>query len=172
MIKLTLTLSALIISITTYCVKPRSVYLDKELSNALLVEYVEITNYTDSTIEFVTLDSNQVMTAKSNGAVAQGELFDSHTTGYWPKKGDQVLIVVGQSGYVSLFAAIQNDHYRFWSPGFTGSTALFYFKEPAVKLTDNEGIENSNSTYQTCWDGCLLPLDALNTFTDEKYSSK
>jgi hypothetical protein len=165
--KYIMTLAVVITSITGFYAKPRSVYLDKELSSASMVEYVEITNYTDSTIEFVTLDSNQVMTAKSNGAVTQGELFDKHTTGYWPIKGDQVLIVVGPSGYVSLFATIQNDHYRFWSPGFTGSTALFHFKKPAMKLIENDGLQNINSEYQTCWDGCLLPVNELNNLIKE-----
>jgi hypothetical protein len=147
--------------------KPRSVYLDKELKEALLTEYVEIVNYTDTTIIFKTIDSNKVLTAKIRGAVVQGQKFDKHTTGYWPVQGDKVLIVVGQNGYISLFAHKQDNNYRFWSPEFTGSTAMFYFKKPAIKLQDNKGLENNKGEYDTCWDGCLLPIDNLKTYGRE-----
>lgn len=163
-IKYILTLIVLVLVTTVLNAKPRSVYLDKELKEASLTEYVEILNYTDTTIVFKTIDGNKILTAKTRGAIIQGQQFDKHTTGYWPPKGEKVLIVVGQSGFVSLFADKQKDSYRFWSPGFTGSTAMFYFKKPATKLPDNRGLDNSKGEYQTCWDGCLLPIDKLKTY--------
>ena len=147
--------------------KPRLVSLDKELKEAVLIEYVEVINYTDSTIVFNILDSNKVCTAKTRGAVVQGQLFDKHTTGNWPLIGEKVLIVVGQGGGVSLFANKQSEHYRFWSPAFTGSTAMFHFKKPAIKLPNGKGLSTDQGDYETCWDGCLLPIDQLASYGRE-----
>jgi hypothetical protein len=74
-----LTLLFFVLLTTGLNAKPRSVYLDKELKEALLTEYVEIVNYTDTTIIFKTIDSNKVLTAKIRGAVVQGQKFDKHT---------------------------------------------------------------------------------------------
>jgi hypothetical protein len=162
-----LTLLLLALLTTDLNAKPRSVYLDKELKEASLIEYVEILNYTDTTVVFKIIASNTTATAKALGATTFGQLFDKHTTGYWPSIGEKALIVVAQSGFVSLFADKQNDNYRFWSPGFTGSTAIFYFKKPAIKLPDNKGLDNSDGVYESCWDGCLLPVDKLETYGRE-----
>jgi hypothetical protein len=147
--------------------KPRSVFLDKELKEALITEYVEIMNYTDSTIIFKVIDNNKLLTAKIRRTPTQEQGSEKPSTGVWPLKGNKVLIVVGKNGFVSMFADKQNEFYRFWSPGYTGSTAIFYFKKPALKLGDNNGLNVVKGEYETCWDGCLLPVDKLKTYGRE-----
>lgn len=143
-------------------VKPRLVYLDEELSKSPLVIYARITEYKDGQIFFTPADSSQILHLECNeNLLIQG--YEPYTTGYWPVPGDEVLIVAGKNGGVSLFAVKQGTDYRFWSPGFTGSVAMFHFLPPARKLPGAEGLASSGK-YETCWDGCLLPISELEAY--------
>ena len=170
-----LTIIAVLIFTISVFAESRGVYLDKEIRNSLLTEYVEITNYTDSTIVFKIIKNNKIESAKAiGGLVKQGQNeSNKFGTDYWPSIGDKVLIVVSQNREVSLFATIQNKNYRFWSPIATGSLAIFSFKKPATNLSGKKGktvtLQNSRfkntyiENYQTSYeDGCLLPINKLS----------
>ncbi len=188
LLKYPLALIALMFSSTGLFAKPRTVYLDKELKEALYTDYVEIVGYTDSTISFKEvanyegfysfdwmLDTNHIyrlfnpagiFTARTNSENKFAAHFAKGVTGHWPAKGEEVLIVLAKSGYASLFAYKQGDEYRFWSPAETGSEALFCFTKPASKLEGGEGLTDSVGvgSYETCWSGCLLPVNKLTTY--------
>lgn len=169
--------------------KPRIVYLDKELKNAMYIDFIKVIDYTDSTIVFQEIENfagyysyewfnteNFVLKAKSDTAyltskIQKGQLgFDKFTTGYMPQKGEEVLIVINKENQVSLFANLKNSVFRFWSPFFTRSTALFYFKEPALKLENKDGITDRLGEYETCWGGCLLSKSELLTYAHKENS--
>ena len=158
----------LILTISMTCgliAKPRTIYLGRELKNASLIELGEIIGYTDSTIIFKLIVNDTIFNARTNGA-NKVQQTKKYTTGYWPLIGEKVLVVVGQNGYISLFANKQGNNYRFWSPFYTGSTALFCFKSPATKLPDNTGLKENLKNYESCWDGCLLPCNLLQTYKE------
>ena len=166
--------------------KSRTVFLDKELKEAMYIDYVEIVNYSDSSIQFKeivgfkgyhsmkwfntqnferkTENPSAILSAKLLDGIDSDFGFKKHTTGYFPRKGEKVLIVITENNHVSLFAAAKNDQFRFWSPFFTESMALFYFKTPASKLKGENTISNKFGDYETCWDGCLLPKNKLLTY--------
>ena len=157
-------------TISTACglfAKPRTVFLGKELHEATLIELVEIISYTDSTIAFRTIISDKIIIAKIKGLILKEQHVVKFRTGYWPSIGEEVLIVVGQNGYISLFADKQGENYRFWSPYYTGSVALFCFKSPATKLPDKTGLIENLRGCETCWDGCILRCDQLKTYKKE-----
>jgi hypothetical protein len=163
-------LLTLIITISTTCglfAKPRTVFLDKELQEATLIEFVEIISYSDSAIIFRTIIGDRTITSKIGRGVIKAHQGDKFKTGYWPVIGEKVLVIVGQNDFISLFANKIGENYRFWSPYYTGSVALFCFKSPATKLPDQTGIKENLRGYETCWDGCILPSNKLNTFKKE-----
>lgn len=161
--------------------RPRFVNLDKELLNAVYVDYVKITGYKDGTILFTPIDgyegycSNKWMNDdkkifhpfdKDKNFAAKGSYYKpghEFMTETWPLKGDSVLIVIDTSARVSLFAKKQGDQYRFWSPRSTGSVAVFTFNPPTTKIPPlYEGQFDDKPG--KCWDGCLLPIDSLVTY--------
>jgi|SRR5688572_20536003 len=158
-----LILCVLILHATSVFAKPRTIYLDKELKEASLIEYVEILGYADSTLTVQPVGGKNKITVKANGVSASFGIVEVLTS-YWPAKGEKVLVVIGANGFVSLFATKQGEQYRFWSPFNTGSLAIFYFKKPALKLPDQKGLSYDTGEYETCWDGCLLAVDLVMTY--------
>ena len=163
-IKFILAIHFIFLWIITSNAKPRFVILENELKEALLTAYVEIVEYTDTTIGYTYMTIDSIKTTKIHGSIIQDPLLEKHTTGYWPIIGEKVLIVVGKSGYISLFATMIDEYYRFWSPSNTGSTALFLFKDPAMKLPNASVMEALSEEYQSCWDGCLIPIIELEKY--------
>lgn len=143
-------------------VKPRLVFLDEELRESPLVIYARVVEYKEGQIFFAD-DAGKIMNLKCMAPLTTNQWFEPYTTGYWAVSGKEVLIVAAKGGGVSLFAVKQGVDYRFWSPGFTGSTAMFHFIPPARKLTDAKDFSSSGK-YETCWDGCLLPISELATY--------
>jgi hypothetical protein len=143
--------------------KPRFVMLALELEHAALIEYSLVMSYTDRTIQYMALDDGSIFSAGIFGPVRRTFSIDDELTGFWPLKGDTVLVVVDINGYASLFAKKQNGFYRFWSPYFTGSTASFKFLPPAIKLPECDERKTLDGM-DRCWDGCLLPVDSLETY--------
>lgn len=180
-------------SFSAWC-KPRSVYLDKELKDALYINYVQIERYTDSTVLFSELGSyqgyysyewfdtenfalqarNEITLLSANIFIGNGmsQSFNKHTTGYVPELHEKVLIVIDKKGDVSLFAHLQDEMFRFWSPFYTGSLAMFHFKPPAIKIPSDDNDILPSKGYESSWDGCLLPLGKLLTYAhqDREYT--
>ena len=173
--------------------KPRTVFLDKELKEAIYFDYVEVIDYTDTSLLFREVEGHDgfyspawlrtqnftlnarhqavVLSAKTHSGQGFNKGFDKFTTGYWPQKGEKVLIVINKENRVSLFARKIADKYRFWSPFVTGSIALFYYKAPALKLKDHHGLSDNSGDYRSCWDGCLLPVKKLLTYARQSTTS-
>ena len=162
------TIIFLLITTVGVFAESRAIYLDKEIRNSLLTEYVEITNYTDSTIVFKTIKNGKIGSAKAIKAVVKQGQNENNKFGteYWPSVGDKVLIVVSQDREVSLFATIQNKNYRFWSPIPTGSSAMFLFQKPATNLSGKKGkkvtLQNTENYQTSNEEGCLLPINKLD----------
>jgi len=146
--------------------KPRAVYLDKELKEASLIEYVEITGYADSMLTVKPVEGKKTFNIPVGHVMAMDGIMDILTS-HWPVKGEKVLVVLNTEGKLSLFAYKQDTQYRFWSPHETGSLAIFYFKKPAAKLPDQKGLSYDTGEYETCWDGCLLPTELVKTYGRE-----
>jgi hypothetical protein len=143
--------------------KPRTVDLEKEITGSSIIVYAEVMEYTDTAVVFKTATTQTLISAKTRGKITPTVLTgDKYLTASWPFIGGKVLVVVNNVGYISLFAKRIENNYRFWSPAFTGSLALFRFKQPASCLADGQGIDqDENATMLTCWDGCLLPINEI-----------
>lgn len=143
--------------------KPRTVDLEKELNEASVICLAELMAYTDSTLLFKTENTQTTFSAKTYGKITPtGQTGDRYFTATWPLMGEKLLVVINHTGYISLFAKRIGNNYRFWSPAFTGSIALFTFNEPATCLPDEHGIDNqTNQARLTCWDGCIMPVSEI-----------
>ena len=146
--------------------KPRFVQFNKELKNAKFIGLVVVDGYNNTgnilfhSIEYK--DTTKTALAYYNGP--DGYKFPdpdtNHWTACWPFKKDTVLILIDSLNKVSLFAKKIKTDFRFWSPYYTGSVALFEFSNPATKLTTEKGLGNYGKL-DSCWDGCLLPINQL-----------
>lgn len=84
-------------------------------------------------------------------------------TALWPAVGEDVLVVVGTHGAVSLFAVQRGNTYRFWSPIETGSVAVFSCRAPAQPLPGSQ-IDSAimgTDLAPASQDGCLMPVAAV-----------
>lgn len=71
-------------------------------------------------------------------------------TGIWPAVGSEVLVVADSGNVVSVFARREDGAWRFWSPDFTESEALFECPSSA------RCVEGS-WRFHFCFEGCLVP---------------
>ena len=159
--------------------RPRGVFLDDELRFAKFVGTVVIDRYDNQgTVYFHSIEYSDTIT-KALGQFYGEDGFTfpnpdkNDLTACSPFKKDTVLIVINSSNRVSLFARLQADKYRFWSPYMTGSIALFRFSSPAEILNSDKEVKNLNrtnkdQTYFACWDGCFLRKEYLKMYTDKK----
>ena len=143
--------------------KPRSVIVHKEIKNATVISWVEVLDYQRNELHYKPVEGVVVRPFKVKCPPHRISGSEAPGTGYWPAKGEQVLLILDEDGAISLFAAKQGEDYRLWSPSFTGSLALFQFKAPAKRLPDCEGVEALEGELLTCWDGCLYPIDLMPT---------
>ncbi|MGB8195254.1 MAG: hypothetical protein WCF67_25180 [Chitinophagaceae bacterium] len=156
---------ALIATITLYA-KPRTVQLNQELKNAKFIGLVTVDGYDGKgNILFHSIEyKDTIYAAIANYYGPDGFRLPGNDpdnwTGNWPFQRETVLIVVDSLNKVSLFAKKIRNDYRFWSPHFTGSIALFRFSGAARKLDGGKGLENDEES-GSCWDGCLLPIKEL-----------
>lgn len=151
------TVSVCFILLTSF-VKPRFVDMEEELQNADFVGEVLVRSYGEKYMYYSRLATPTVIDSTvSNHVIAYANYTDGDLTNTWPNANDVVLMVASE--YVSLFAEVQKDDYRFWSPYFTGSVAMFSFKAPFRKLPTED--EDTWGDKKGCWDGCLLKKEEL-----------
>jgi hypothetical protein len=178
-----LSLTALILLFIIPPKRPSVVDLNKEILDAAYADFVEIKGYIgDSIILFTPVegyegyrgtewirddsaifrpfDRNKEHRARVKYFPAEKNMVS--LTGYWPKKGEKVLIVIDKRGPVSLFAYQQGNNYRFWSPWYPLGNVIFKFRKPALKLQNSKGLNDSMS-----FDGCLLPMNKLTIYGRE-----
>jgi len=142
--------------------RPRVVYLNKELENASVIAYCEVQKDHLGNLIYQPLNGVRPKAIKGVAGPTFTDGASEPGTGYWPRVGEQVLVVLNKEGELSIFAHKVGDHYRFWSPSFTGSVALFHYQSPALPLPDCESItEMDGSEWQNCWDGALYPIAEL-----------
>jgi len=137
--------------------EPREINMTAELLNAKMVGKVIIDSIDVDSLYFHSPgehpeQSTNVCLLKARHLGAQP---GSIRTGYLPKRGDLVMIIIDSNNMVSLFAVPQGNSYRFWSPYSTGSSAFFIFKKPFRKL-NNAPDQRTSSGELACWDGCLV----------------
>lgn len=143
---------------------PLSVFLEEVLGEAIAIDYVEIVGYEDSTYTCTHLLTGNIKTYRApEKTMFPDTPWEKYTTNYWPVVGEKVLIVMTKRG-ISLFGVVQGGSIRFWSPYFTFSKALFFYKSPAMGLTPDCGVSGLSTEYETCWDGCLLPINKLFSY--------
>lgn len=185
-----LIISVLIINGIGCPTKPKIIYLDQELKEAMYFDFVQVQGYTDSTIIFQEIDNHDGYFSKDwlgtqnfkmkaqNDATSLSALiskrmnsslgFEKYTTGYFPEIKENILIVISKENRVTLFAKLEEDKYRFWSPSFTGSSALFCFKSPATKLEKGNSLTATIEGYETCFGGCLLPAENILVYSSSQ----
>jgi len=180
-----LVLSFLLIVISLFG-KSRVVDIVNELKYAQFIGIVEIQEYyvskNDSIISELGINyANMIQklrlktivgdsifystTSKSEMLIPNYSLIDYQEretyTGYWPNKGDTVLVVIDSLNNISVFGIKIDDYYRIWSPYLTGSTATFRIKEPIKPLSLDDANCYNLPLGKSCWDGCLLHIEAI-----------
>jgi hypothetical protein len=147
-------------------VKPRAVDFEKEMTTAKFIGTVIIDNYDEKgRFQFQSTEfKDTVKSAMSSGKFDYWALEkEADWSGHSPLLKDTVLIVLDSTNKISLFAKLVGNEYRFWSPQYTVSSALFTFKSPAKRLHE-VALHNSEDDLFSCWDGCLLDKEALSLY--------
>jgi hypothetical protein len=91
---------------------------------------------------------------------------DNYWTENYPHIGDTVFIVVNEHDLIRIFGKrVQND-YRLWSPLMTGSIAIFDYSAP-LKSIDSSMVLGNNGKTESCWDGCLIPINLTRSIVAE-----
>jgi hypothetical protein len=142
--------------------EPRGVRLRVELADAQTIARVRITSYDQGQVKWTMVnptngpDSARCSTDPTWTPAPSPRPSDGIHTARWPMVGEEVLVVVGKDGVVSLFAELKGDKWRFWSPEMTGSVASFECESPATDLPGQKPGLIKHS-----WDGCLMPKAAV-----------
>jgi hypothetical protein len=178
-----LSLTALIILFIIPAKRPSVLLFDEKVNEAAYMDFVEIRGYSgDSIILFTPVEGVEGYYSwewsRDDSAIFRPfdrnkehrarvrylptEKNESSLSGYWPNKGEKVLIMIDKRGPVSLFAYKEGNNYRFWSPWHPLGNILFKFRKPALKLQNGKGLNDSMS-----FDGCLLPMNKLTLYGRE-----
>ena len=155
--------------------KNHSVFIHGILESALFIGHVEIVGYNDSMMTYKIIKTGDTVSRYCgslpewdkeridlNQRRAEKGLDSTYMTGYWPKRGENVLLVLDSINNISLFAHLVHDKYRFWCPrpaGRLGFLCRFLYVRPGQGLEkkDESKATNRKSNYYSCTDGCLLP---------------
>lgn len=167
---------------------PRTVDIAKELADASFIGLVEIQEYYDDNdmilnnfkedsaklihkIKLRILPSDSIFYVSTNKKIkyaSYGYIRDPENkgyTGYWPLKGDIVLIITDSLNDVSLFGNKLGNQFLVWSPYLTGSIALFRFKAQTeftcYDCADYFEIPPPILQRMGCLDKCLFPTKSI-----------
>lgn len=157
-----------------YQTKVRVLQLDKVLGDAKKIQKIIIAGYGDSTMLYKTEYSNQIQSVDSRhrlvseqfrkSLIEKNYMKDSDMAGFWPKKGDSVLMLVNGVGKTEVFAKKTNGKYRFWDPNsipFSNSIFVFPSSPPYYALVSCRQYLESRQEYMSCEDGCLVDISAV-----------
>lgn len=161
--------------------KPLRVVVEDIIGSSKFAGQVIVTGYDGKgNIFFIPTDSKDTLTTASVGRqIENGYNFPYKTTdNYWtenyPFIGDTIFIVVNDNNLVRIFGKrVQND-YRLWSPLMTGSISIFEYSAP-LKSIDSSMVLGTNGKTESCWDGCLIPINLTRSIVAEyrqKYKNK
>lgn len=152
-------------------------HIDNTLKNAKTIKPVVITEYKENDMYYKFLDTNsnnKIDCSIKNSSeknrlelIKLGQIDSSYLSGKWPNIGDTLLIVIGQNNKVDLFATFQNDFYRFWDPNTTienKSICIFNETSQFKKVNNCDCRIYKNKEYYHCSDGCIAPIDYINSF--------
>lgn len=81
--------------------------------------------------------------------------------GYWPKSGEDVLIVADSTMTIRLMAKKQGEFYRFWDPNIDLLGSWFHFTSPALPAPICLEYFPDSDHSRDCFDGCLYPIDLI-----------
>jgi len=132
------------------------------------VRFVEVITYTDSSMitrHIATGDTIRFMCKGKRTADNMRMIMkpDSQVMeGYWPKPGDQVLILADTNYSIHLLAFKINKDYQFWNPNMDLLGSWFSFSQPA-RPTQYCMDQSEYPAYQDkdCFDGCLYTIDLI-----------
>lgn len=143
-----------------------TIYLDSQLVHATYIGEVEIVRTDSGYIYYKALDRPSIVQKVKSKCmkVKPGQLGDN-LSGTCPNAGDYVLLVINHD-HLSLCASKDGSTYRFWSPDAGMGMTIFMFRKPAAPLehTRLQCTPRKGSTYECCFDGCLLPVQELDKY--------
>jgi hypothetical protein len=91
---------------------------------------------------------------------------DNYLTENYPHIGDTVFIVVNENDLIRIFGKPVKNDYRLWSPLMTGSISIFEYSVP-LKSIDSSMVLGTNGKTESCWDGCLIPINLTSSLVSE-----
>ncbi len=153
--------------------KPLRVVVEDIIGSSNFAGQVIITGYDGKgNIFFNPTDRKDTLSTASVGRqIENGYYFPYKTTdNYWtenyPHIGDTVFIVVNDNDLVRIFGKRVQDNYRLWSPLMSGSISIFEYSAP-LKSIDSSMVLGTNGKTESCWDGCLLPINLTRSIVAE-----
>jgi len=153
--------------------KPLRIVVEDLIGSSKFAGQVVITGYYGkSKILFKSTDYKDTITiAKVSRQLDNGYNFpykptDNYLTENYPHIGDTVFIVVNENDLIRIFGKRVKNDYRLWSPLMTGSISIFEYSAP-LKSIDSSMVLGTNGKTESCWDGCLIPINLTSSLVAE-----
>lgn len=153
--------------------KPLRIVVEDLIGSSKFAGQVVITGYDGKgKILFKSTDYKDTITiAKVGRQLENGYNFpykptDNYLTEIYPHIGDTVFIVVNENDLIRIFGKRVKNDYRLWSPLMTGSISIFEYSAP-LKSIDSSMILGTNGKTESCWDGCLIPINLTSSLVAE-----
>jgi hypothetical protein len=73
---------------------------------------------------------------------------------------------LNENDLIRIFGKRVKNDYRLWSPLMTGSISIFEYSAP-LKSIDSSMILGTNGKTESCWDGCLIPINLTSSLVAE-----
>lgn len=105
--------------------KSYPMYFDSIMKKAAIIKYVRVLSYTDTIMIVKILPTEDTLIFSSNmkkisdySRKRQLEIYPNSDDMqcYWPKIGEEVLIVTDSNNRINLFAIKEDSVYHFWDP--------------------------------------------------------
>lgn len=172
----TIVILVLLVILTSFNLgkKVSHIYIKDELHNAKFIKTIIVYNYSDSTMLYGIINSNDTLNIKSKRgrflnlkeSIKIKKEFDvsEELAGKWPDIGQNVLMVVDTTNAVRLFGLRKNNEYRFWDPNsipYANSIFIFPKEKPFKPLPICLQYLDTKNEYWNCSDGCLIDADAI-----------
>jgi hypothetical protein len=147
----------------------RAINIVSTIQNAKSIQTVIVYGYTDSTIIYklsaskdssiLSCDRRKMTYTTKDIIMQEREVGSVSLGGYWPRIGDEILLVINSGNTFELCARKVGNNYHFWDPQSTPyiqSSFLIKEKSEFKPLDSCRRAKVNQYGYYSCFEGCLI----------------
>ncbi|WP_052599683.1 hypothetical protein [Aureispira sp. CCB-QB1] len=111
-----------------------SVDFIKLLAESSKIIRIKVISIENQVLKYINLNSQKIGSASTLGTQPNTNK-EYSLSGYLPRLGDTVVIVINNLNEVCLYAKKINSNYKFWSPLVSTSRTLFFYPRPVKVIS-------------------------------------